>query len=100
MLGFGSIVGAAVSLLLYMLTVLSLPMLLDREVDFITAMITSFKFVRAQFALMFAWGCLIAALTLLSLVPWFLGLLIVLPWLGYTSWHLYAILNKDIKKNA
>ena len=100
MLGFGSLVGAAVSLLIYMLTVLSLPMLLDREVDFITAMITSFKFVRAQFALMFAWGCLIAALTLLSLVPWFLGLLIVLPWLGYTSWHLYAILNKDIKKGA
>ena len=100
MLGFGTAVGAAISLLLYMLMVLSLPMLLDREVDFITAMIKSFQFVQANFLPMMFWGILLAGLTLVAMTPWFLGLLVVLPWLGHSSWHLYALLKSDIKKGA
>lgn len=100
MLGFGTAVGAAISLLLYMLMVLSLPMLLDREVDFITAMIKSFQFVQANFLPMMLWGILLAGLTLVAMTPWFLGLLVVLPWLGHSSWHLYALLKSDIKKGA
>lgn len=90
MLAVGSIVGAGFALLVYMITVLALPLLLDREVDFVTAMITSFAYVQAHFPLMFGWGLLIAVMTLVAMLPALLGLFLVLPVLGHASWHLYA----------
>ncbi|MEQ9258269.1 MAG: DUF2189 domain-containing protein [Roseovarius sp.] len=89
MLGFGSLVGAAFALLLYMITVVSLPLLLDREVDFVTAMITSFAVVRDNPVPMILWGALVAALTFIAMLPGFLGLFLVLPLLGHATWHLY-----------
>lgn len=89
MLGFGSLVGAAFALLLYMITVVSLPLLLDREVDFVTAMITSFSVVRDNPVPMLLWGLLVAGLTFVAMLPGFLGLFIVLPLLGHATWHLY-----------
>lgn len=91
MLAFGSLVGALFALLLYMLTVLSLPLLLDREVDFVTAMITSFTYVQANPVPMLSWALFIAVTTFLALIPWFLGLLIVLPLLGHATWHFYRL---------
>ncbi|WP_417725064.1 DUF2189 domain-containing protein [Salipiger sp.] len=93
MLGFGTLVGAAFSALLYMITVLALPMLLDREVDFVTAMITSFGYVAAHPLVMFGWGAFMAAVTLLSMIPGFLGLFVSLPLLGHATWHLYDLLK-------
>lgn len=93
MLAVGTIVGALFALLLYMITVLSLPLLLDREVDFVTAMITSFQYVRENPVLMLGWAIMIAAVTFAALMPWFLGLLIVLPLLGHASWHLYRLIT-------
>lgn len=90
MLMMGTLVGALFALLLYMITVLSLPLLLDREVDFVTAMITSFKYVQAYPVQMMGWAAFIAVLTFAALIPGFLGLLIVLPLLGHATWHLYA----------
>jgi uncharacterized membrane protein len=90
MLAVGTVVGAGFAALLYMITVLALPMLLDREIDFVTAMITSFGYVAAHPVPMFAWAIVIGILTLLSLLPGFLGLLIVLPLLGHATWHVYA----------
>ena len=89
MLAVGSLVGAGFALLLYMITVISLPLLLDREVDFVTAMITSFQTVAANPAVLIPWGLVIAALTFAAMVPWFLGLFVVLPLLGHATWHLY-----------
>lgn len=89
MLAVGSAVGAAFCLLLFMITVFALPLLLEREIDFVTAMITSFQTVQANFLPMVLWGVVIAAAVLVSMVPGFLGLLIVLPLLGHASWHLY-----------
>ncbi|NVO55573.1 DUF2189 domain-containing protein [Rhodobacteraceae bacterium B1Z28] len=89
MLAVGSAVGAVFATVLYMISVLSIPMLLDRELDFVTAMISSFSYVSANMPVMLGWGVFVAALTFLSMVPWFLGLLIVLPLLGHASWHLY-----------
>ncbi len=89
MLAFGTLVGAAFALLLYMITVISLPLLLDREVDFVTAMIASFQTVRQNPVPMLAWAALIAGLTFLAMIPGFLGLFLVLPVLGHGSWHLY-----------
>ncbi len=90
MLAMGSVVGAGFALLLYMITVVSLPLLLDREIDFVTAMITSFQFVHDNFVVMVTWGVVLAVLTFVAMLPGFLGLFIALPVLGHASWHLYA----------
>ena len=89
MLLVGSLVGAALALILYALTVISLPLLLDREIDFITAMITSWQLVASNPGPMLAWALIIAVLVVLSLIPGFLGLFVVMPVLGHASWHLY-----------
>jgi len=89
MLAAGTAVGAGFALLLYMITVVSLPLLLDREVDFVTAMITSFQAVTENPAPMLAWAALVAGLTFVAMIPGFLGLFVVLPLLGHATWHLY-----------
>lgn len=90
MLAFGTAVGAVFATLLYALTVVSLPMLLDdREVDFVTAMLTSLALVRENPVIMLGWGAFIAVLLFVGMLPGFLGLFVVLPVLGHASWHLY-----------
>jgi uncharacterized membrane protein len=93
MLGVGTVVGALFALLLFMITVLSLPMLLDREVDFVTAMITSFQTVAQNFVPMLIWALFIAVITFVAMLPAFLGLFFVLPLLGHATWHLYRLLS-------
>jgi uncharacterized membrane protein len=86
----GTVVGAVLSTVLYAVTVISMPLLLDREVDFITAMITSVKTVLASPMVMLIWGAFVGALTLLAIAPAFLGVVVVFPVLGHATWHLYA----------
>ena len=93
MLAVGSVIGALVCLLLFIITVFALPLLLEREVDFVTAMITSFQQVQANFSPMLLWGMFIAAVLFLSMIPAFFGLLITLPVLGHTSWHLCSAIR-------
>lgn len=89
MLVVGTAVGAGFAGTLFALTVVSLPYLLDREVDFITAMITSFSVVTQNPGVMLVWGLLIAALLFTGMALGFLGLFVVLPVLGHATWHLY-----------
>ncbi len=92
-LGFlaaGTISGAILATILFALTVMSMPMLLDREVDFITAMLASIRTVTDNPGPMLGFGVIIAVLTFLALLPAFLGLLVVLPVLGHATWRLYA----------
>lgn len=89
MLAFGTAVGASFATLLFCLTVVSLPMLLDREVDFVTAMLTSFALVKENPGIMLGWGLLIATCLFVGMLPAFLGLFLVLPLFGHASWHLY-----------
>ncbi len=89
MLVVGSLVGAVFATVLFSITVVSLPLLLDREIDFVTAMITSFGAVQANPLVMLCWGALIAVLLFLAMLPGFLGLFVVLPALGHATWHLY-----------
>ncbi len=93
MLAVGSMIGALVCLLLFMIMVFALPLLLEREVDFVTAMITSFQQVQANFLPVVLWGVFIAAVLILSMIPAFFGLLIKLPVLGHASWHLYSAIR-------
>lgn len=89
MLAVGSAVGAVMALAFYAMTVISLPMLVERKIDFLTAIIASFKVVRGNFAVMLGWAAIIAALLFVAMIPAFLGLLIALPVLGHATWHLY-----------
>jgi uncharacterized membrane protein len=89
MLLVGTVVGGLMALGLFAVTAFSLPMLLDRRVDFATAIITSIAAVRANGAVMLRWAALIGGLLLLAMLPLFLGLLVVLPLLGHATWHLY-----------
>jgi uncharacterized membrane protein len=93
MLAVGGIIGGAMAAVMFALTVVSLPLLLDREVDFVTAMITSFQVVLANPLPMLLWAAIIAALTFAAMLPWFLGLFLVLPLLGHATWHLYRLLT-------
>jgi uncharacterized membrane protein len=89
MLAVGTAVGAVFATLLFSITVVSLPLLMDREIDFVTAMITSFGTVRQNPVVMLTWGVIIAVLVFAAMLPAFLGLLVVLPVLGHATWHLY-----------
>lgn len=85
----GNIEGAALSLILFSLTVVSFPLLLDRDVDFVTAMITSVRAVVTSPLPMIAWAAIIVVMLIVSALPYFLGLVVTLPVLGHTTWHLY-----------
>jgi uncharacterized membrane protein len=85
----GNGVGAVLALTVFSLSVTSFPMLYDRDIDFVTAMIASVKVVMKNPAAMMAWCAIIAALVGVSLLSGFVGLLVVLPILGHASWHLY-----------
>lgn len=89
MLVVGTIVGTAMASMLFALTVVSLPMLLDREMDFITAMINSFQLVARNPVVMLGWGLMIGVAVFAAMLPFFLGLFLVLPVMGHATWHLY-----------
>ena len=88
-LAIGNLDGAVLSLILFSLTVVSFPLLLEREVDFITAMITSVRAPVTSPAPMIGWAAIIVVLLIVSALPYFLGLVVTLPVLGHTTWHLY-----------
>ena len=88
-LAIGNMVGAALSLILFSLTVVSFPLLLDRDVDFVTAMVTSVRSVVTSPLPMISWAAVIVVLLIVSSLPYFLGLLLTLPVLGHATWHLY-----------
>ncbi len=90
MLGVGSAVGALMAFAFYAMTVISLPLLVDRRHDFLTAIIASLSVVRRNFAVMLGWAAIIATLLFLALLPAFLGLVVALPVLGHATWHLYV----------
>lgn len=88
-LAVGHVVGAVIALTLFSITVVSIPLLMERNYDFVTAMITSVKAVVASPVVMLGWGVAVTLAVIGACVPFFLGLLVVLPVLGHATWHLY-----------
>ena len=84
-------VGLVLALVLFSLTVFAMPMLLDTELDFVTAMLASVRGVLASPVTMLGWGIVVTAVTMVSMLPFFLGLVVVVPVLGHATWHLYAL---------
>jgi uncharacterized membrane protein len=85
----GNAVGALLAAIVFSLTVVSFPLLFDRHVDFVTAMITSCKVVLANPRPMALWAAIIAVLLMVSFLSVFVALVAVLPVLGHATWHLY-----------
>ena len=82
-------VGAVFAGLIFSISVVSIPMILHRQTDAITAALTSLRLVFTQTGVMLAWAALITLLVGLALLPWFAGLLVVGPVIGHASWHAY-----------
>jgi uncharacterized membrane protein len=83
------VVGALFAGLIFAISVVSIPMILDRQTDAITAGLTSLRLVLTQTPVMLFWGLLITLITGLALLPWFAGLLVAGPVIGHASWHAY-----------
>ncbi len=90
MLMVGSTIGGLMALAFYAITVMSFPMLVDREVDFMTAIIVSLAAVRSNKVILLGWAAFIAVALFVAMIPAFMGLFIVLPVLGHATWHLYG----------
>ena len=93
-----TLVGGIFAALIYAISVISMPMILDRGVDAISAGLASMRLVSTQTGVMLLWAALISGLIVLALLPGFLGLLVVGPVLGHASWHAYrAVMPADGK---
>jgi len=82
-------VGAVFAGLIFAISVVSMPLILDRPVDAVSAALTSLRLCLTQPGVMLLWGALITVLVVLAMLPGFLGLLVVGPVVGHASWHAY-----------
>ena len=71
------------------ISVVSFPLLLDRDANVADAVLTSLRAVAENPATMAAWGLIVTALLIVGTLPFFLGLTVVIPVLGHATWHLY-----------
>jgi uncharacterized membrane protein len=85
----GNVVGAVIALSVFAISVVSFPMLYDRDIDFVTAMVTSVRLVLHNKKSMFTWAMTIAWILAASVLSGFVGLIFALPLLGHATWHLY-----------
>lgn len=88
-LGIGSAVGLLFATIIFCASAFSLPMIMDRKVDMITAVVTSVNAVLRNKKVMFIWALLIAISVLLSFATAFLGFIVLLPMIGHGAWHAY-----------
>ena len=88
-LAIGSAIGSVFAALTFAMVAFSLPMIADRDVDMVTACVSSIRAVLCNKAVMLLWATLIALLTAVGFLTAFLGLAIIMPWLAYATWHAY-----------
>ncbi len=87
--GIGSVIGMMFSLFIFSVSAFSVPMMMDRDVDAITAMLSSVNVVLRNTPVMLMWGALIAVSVLLGFGSGFFSLAAILPVIGYATWHGY-----------
>jgi uncharacterized membrane protein len=95
----GAIVGAIFGWFVLALSVVSLPMLVDRDISAPEAVSVSWRAAHQNKGEMIRWGLIVLGLLFLGSIPLFVGLAFVLPWLGYSTWHLYTrLIDRDAIK--
>jgi len=82
-------VGGMFAALVFSTAVVSIPMILDRDTDAISAAITSIRVMFSNPGVMLLWGLVITMLIAVALPPWGVGLVVIGPLLGHASWHAY-----------
>lgn len=87
--GIGSLIGALFVAIVFAATAFSLPMLLDRRADAITAVVTSVNATLRNKPAMAVWGLLIAASVALGFATAFIGFVVLIPLIGHATWHAY-----------
>ncbi|MFQ3621995.1 MAG: DUF2189 domain-containing protein [Acetobacteraceae bacterium] len=85
----GTAVGAVLAAVVFAISAISIPMLLDRDVNMFVAVATSFTAVRLNWPAMVLWAALIVAFTAFGIIPLFLGLVVTMPLIGHATWHAY-----------
>jgi uncharacterized membrane protein len=85
----GNVVGFLFALAAFSISVISFPLLLDRNVGFAAAVGTSLRAVAMNPITMALWGIIVAVLLAVGSLPFLLGLAVVMPILGHSTWHLY-----------
>jgi uncharacterized membrane protein len=86
----GAVVGAIFGWIVVALSAVSMPMLVDANVSASEAVSASWRAAHANKPQMIRWGLVVLGLLILGSIPAFVGLAFVLPWLGYSTWHLYT----------
>src|SRR5437763_91185 len=86
----GAAIGVVFGWLVLALSAVSLPMLVDCDVSASEAVSASWRAAHANKPQMIRWGLTVLVLLVLGSIPLFVGLAFVLPWLGYSTWHLYT----------
>ena len=89
LIAFGNALGFVFAVVVLSISVISFPLLLDRDVGVAVAVYTSVKAVMMNPVTMALWGLIVAAALLVGSLPLFVGLAIVMPVLGHATWHLY-----------
>lgn len=84
-----TVVGGLFAGLIYVTSVISIPMIMDRQVDAISAGLTSIRACLQNPGVMLLWGALITLLVALAMLPFFLGLFVIGPVIGHATWHAY-----------
>ena len=87
--------GFLFAVIAFVFTVITVPMLVDREVDFYTAVVTSFRTVVVNLPTMVVWAALIVAMTAVAFLSGLLGMIVILPWLAHANWHAYRDMVQD-----
>ncbi len=88
-LTIGTLAGAILALAVFALSAISVPLLMVRDIDVVTASMTSARAIRENPKAMLLWAVLIVALTALGVAGAFLGLIITFPLIGHATWHAY-----------
>jgi uncharacterized membrane protein len=82
-------VGSIFAAITFAASVFSLPFIANRDVDVVTAVVSSINAVLRNRWTMLLWGVLVATLTLIGFATAMTGFIVIIPWLGYATWHGY-----------
>lgn len=88
-LAVGSVIGTGFAALIFASAAFSLPMIVDRDADMVTACLSSVHAVLRNKPAMAVWAACIVALTAAGFLTGFLGFVLIMPWLAYSAWHAY-----------
>ncbi|MBY4606814.1 DUF2189 domain-containing protein [Rhizobium sp. 9T] len=86
---WGNLIGFGFALVVLAISVITFPLLLDRDVGAVAAVVTSIRATVANPVPVLLWGLIVAALLVIGTIPVFAGLALVIPILGHATWHLY-----------